>query len=416
MGKCCFGDRADNILDVGDVLYLPPLSFITNKNRLKCIAMPGNRRITLPDTLKIELRKCDDVRETKVEKLSEIIFSGKLPYLITFGKDYKGFTRQGYSLAYETVLLFEYSFSQILFGCHKDPTTDQINIHLIPPKYPLDIEILHGEIPVAQFTEEQISEMYLTLKDQSKNLDNNKHKKIPLDEIMADFLSYTAIESDDEDDPYENVILGTTQEDRCKDDIYEDLSSAGIKHSTGRTYTTKSNSKDDGHYVIEYNDGHDVMETKMPATNNNNTNNGDVINKQKMAGKVETKMAATNNNNNVIKKQKMAGKMECLDENAGSYEHFKLTILNRAKRLNKGYEEVTSEMLLGNRNNNNKSKMSSLFRKPADDMTQKESNNAGGTKQKDYEIEPTDVEDESDSSDSEVPVLPVKTKVYSTRV
>lgn len=385
MAKCAFNDEPSDVLDVGDILYLPPASFIAKRRRLKCIAMPGSRKITLPGTLKIELQKCDDVRETKIEKLSDIMFSGHLPCLITFGKNYDGFSGQGYSLARECVLLLEYSFSHIIFGCHKDPTTNEMYLHLFPPNLPLDIEILHGEIPVSQFTNEEILSMYKTLKA-FEIPDYSKHIKFPLNDLKADFLTCTDTDSE-EDDEYENVLLdGGAGENRdcdvVDDDIYEDLSNTNLRK--------KSSDEDEEHYVIQYND--EVMKTKMAATNNNIATN-----KHKNAGEGEFS--------------------KCRDPAAGSYEHFKLIKhQDSVSRIQKGYEEVTKEMILANRNNNNKSKISPLFRKNVDDMTQfKGSVRVEQTKkgsdfyERGYEISLVDVDDDDDG---DVPVLPVKTKIY----
>ena len=195
------------VLDVGDILHLqPPTRMMTlqrnSNHHLRCVIIPGNRRVTLPDDFQIELRKCSgDVRETRVQQLSDVAYSEELPCLVTFPWNFNGFDGEENLLAGESVLLTGKSFNHVVIGCHRDSESeseDEIYIHTFPGDWMIDLEMLHGEQPVAEFSAGDLQEILNRIKG-VKGVEKT-HNKFSVDELdLPDYIYLSARE-----DVYEN--------------------------------------------------------------------------------------------------------------------------------------------------------------------------------------------------------------------
>ena len=223
------------VLDVGDVLHLQPVStslvmtLQRNSNRrLRCVALPGNRRLCLPDDLQIDLRKCNDVRDTIIRQLSDVVYAGGLPCLVSFPRAFDGFDECGYSLARESVLLTGKSVKSVVIGCHRQSESDEVDIHVFPADWTIDTELLHGVPPVAVFSPSDLQEISKQI-SRMEGITGEAHHKISVEEL--DLPEYEYILSTD--DTYQNLhddddVDGYTKFKRMlssneDDNIYEDV-------------------------------------------------------------------------------------------------------------------------------------------------------------------------------------------------
>ncbi|XP_066929048.1 uncharacterized protein [Clytia hemisphaerica] len=218
MSKCVY---EDNVLDIGDILFLRPaskrLSLVQrNRKQLNCTVLPDNRKIVLPDTLQIELRKCVDYNEKRESPISEIVYSRELPCLGMFGYS-AGFSSIGSSLSNQTVLIKGQSVENVVIGCFKDPIKG-LQIHVFPTDSLMDLEILHGEHPVVEFTKD---ELILICERVKEKVDGNghTHHKFLIEEM--DLYDYTDL-LEEREDFYENCGFVTNNEN-YESSVYSEL-------------------------------------------------------------------------------------------------------------------------------------------------------------------------------------------------
>ena len=206
MSPCVYKDIT---LDIGDILHIQQPSKLmtlqrTSNTHLRCVILPENRRVTLPDHFQVQLRKCsvDVEQETRIQQLSDVAYSEVLPCLITFSSTFNVYDSQGYSLASETVLLTGKSVNNVAIGCHKktesESKQDDIYIHTFPTNFMIDLEMLHGEQPVAEFSASDLQEIFEQIKD-VEGIDKAHHKFNVDDLDLSDYMDVNL-----DKDVYEN--------------------------------------------------------------------------------------------------------------------------------------------------------------------------------------------------------------------
>ena len=431
MSPCVYKDVT---LDVGDILHLQqPNKRMTlrrtNKNHLRCVVLSGNHRLTLPDHLQVQLRKCsvDVQQETRVQQLSDVAYSEDLPCLVTFPNTFNVFDDQGYALASETVLLNGKSINNVVIGCHRNTESEYeqnaVYIHTFPTHLMIELEMLHGEQPVAEFSASDLQEIF----EQIKSVEgiDKIHHKFNVDDL--DLSDYTEVNL--EEDVYENYEPKKTMKnpstitesrdytDSVQQNIQEALCNKPMDCSNKQQKTRSNNSFDkktkqeklNGYEVVD----DDFTSIKIPSTSqpknesffNNNNNGSNFLATKSFLGSDKTQLLADmahHRRNTVLSSQKgsirRSSDKNISVENDSTYE---INYVNQKNKTSDSGNQVNVIKFNDSKPPLNKKGNSGYEVNEIDIL-----NNSSEDMYSGYEVSPFEVEDSR-------PPLPVKTfKIY----
>ena len=197
-------------LNVGDIINVKSDSSRYNsllrksKRKLKVQVFPSGIELSLSQDLNIELKRCDPYSMQKFGKLSDVAFENDLPCLIKFCDEKEMLTSDGTKLIGMQVILLEQYTRRIIIACRKN-RNDDLEVHSFPTHIELEIEILHGETPVASFTEDELRALHFNLIENNPNRAEECHQKRFLHNINLRMFEYEDVDDSDDEDVYENA-------------------------------------------------------------------------------------------------------------------------------------------------------------------------------------------------------------------
>lgn len=208
MQKVCY---KSHVLEVGHILHIESESKFNslmrkNKRTLKVKVYPSGTLLSLPQDLKIMLKKCENYNNKKTICISELAFQGNLPCIIFFPEDneHEYNTTDGMSVKGKYMLLEEQYTSRVLLAC-KLNRNKEIEVHSFPSTTNLEIEILHGEMPVTSFSPEEIRVLTHELVLRNPCKAEQIHQKRFLRDINLKMFEYENSSDDDDEDSYINA-------------------------------------------------------------------------------------------------------------------------------------------------------------------------------------------------------------------